>query len=111
MEHHATVAHIPSSTAGRLVARETVFYPQAVMRKRLLVINMAKLIIEVGVVVVAAFQHAIFYPKSIEVVVVEVVPRDFDVPAREVFSVEKLNPIFVGLLVAGSKKYQAEAGK
>jgi hypothetical protein len=78
-----------------LAAGKPVLDPQAVVGKRRPVVKAPEFVIELLVLVVTAFQDAVFNPKRVQVVVVQVVPGDFDVPSVEVFSVEKRNP-FLG---------------
>jgi hypothetical protein len=75
--------------------------------------QVAELFIELVICFVAYFQQSVFNPERVAEIIARLVPADFWRPAREVFTVEQLNPLLFSLLrgnCTGRLRQQERAG-
>ncbi len=84
----------PSPTGG-LLTHEAVLGRDAVVGEVFFVKQVAVLLLEIVVGVVARHDLAILDLEGIAEIIVEVVAADLDIPAGEVFAVEKLLPLLL----------------
>ena len=94
MQHNAAVANCPTCPARSLLTDKPVFHTYSVIRKLLAKENMPILAAEGFVLVVRDNHFPILHAKRVAVIVVQVEPSDFDIPAIEIFTVEQRNPAF-----------------
>jgi hypothetical protein len=102
VEHGAAVAECPAFAAGGLLADETIFNPQPVVRERLLVKQVAELIAKVLIFVVAHLEQAVFDPEGIAKVVPQLVIANLRRPALEILAVEELDPVAAFCVIGAS---------
>jgi hypothetical protein len=88
MKHDAAVKESVVRSAFLLFTNKAVLKPQVIVRKRRFVIQVAKLIIELAVLIVSDFDYAIFYPKRISVVFANQVVIDLDKPILSVIAIK-----------------------
>src|SRR3954464_85304 len=95
MEHQPVVALRPGERragAGDLVTDEAILGREQVVRKRLLVEDVAELAIEGGPLVVAYLEQSVLDPERVVEVFAEVMARELDYPVVQIAAVEQLQP-------------------
>ena len=106
MKHNAAI----EDGIGRRVffpfVGKTILELQVIPRKRLFIIQMAKLVVECAILIIAHPDHIVFNPKRIAEVDARLVVMDLDDPVVYIFTVEERLPTIVGggaaLLAAAS---------
>ncbi len=96
MQHQAVVAHGPSKSGtrrGQLFTDKPVLGRDQVVRKRVLVEQVAKLAREGGPFVVPHFQEALFHAEGVVQIDPKLVLRELGRPPRQVLAIKELNPL------------------
>ena len=108
VKHDPAVAKSPTRTIRSLLAKETIFDPEEVMRERGFVKHMPKSLVEILVLVVGHPDYTVLHRKRVVVVDSGFVATNFDRPIGQVLAVEELNPfaLFLGRMAEGGKEEQ-----
>jgi hypothetical protein len=105
MDHNPAVPEGPVWSAGSLIPDETVFHGDDVMGEFLPVKQVAKLAAKLTISIVGGLQDAVVYSEGVSIVVIQLMSRDLGIPARQVFTVEKLLPfLLVRVVLAESTR-------
>ena len=93
VEHHAAVPDGVLRSARMPLIGEAVLHHQVITGERLLVIQVPVLLVEVIVLVVAHFNHAILHPKGVSEVLTHLVVVYLHNPVLYILPVEKRHPL------------------
>ena len=89
MKHYAAVSHIPGSPAGHLIAGKAILEPDFIMRKGLVVIHMPVFGRKLIVFLIVHPDHVVLNNEGVFVIIIHLMPRNLNVPARQVFAIEQ----------------------
>src|SRR5690606_32310695 len=95
VKHRSGIPGSPTFSAICLLSYKTIFYLKQVIGVGFVIENMAILLVELVVTIVADLHQTIFYPKGICEIVIQIMRTDLNRPIIYVFAVKKRLPLWL----------------
>jgi hypothetical protein len=109
MVHHTRIDFGIGWSISAPDAGEPVIEAQFEMRKWFVVKKVTIPVVEIIVLVVAYFDHAVFCPESVAVIIPHLMMEYFDGPVVQVFPIEKADPLFLWRVNPCNHNQQSDA--